>query len=151
MAISKDLFTAILAMDAYNRGYESGINFGPNADAAGTRIGDATVIRSKGDAEAQSSGFYGIAYNTSAVTGFTAGETTIAYRGTDRLIPNSVFGSDLWNAYGVGRDRAGNIRAMQADRDQGRDSTRRLPANYFDWLDLRVAAVAFRGNAGCSS
>ena len=43
MTISDDLFRAILAMDAYNRGYGAGINFGPGSDTNGTQIGNATI------------------------------------------------------------------------------------------------------------
>ena len=43
MTISDDLFRAILAMDAYNRGYNAGIDFGANADAIDTQIGNATI------------------------------------------------------------------------------------------------------------
>ena len=40
MTISKDLFLSILSMDAYNRGYNPGIE--GLSDAPGTRIGNAT-------------------------------------------------------------------------------------------------------------
>src|SRR4051812_15048767 len=103
MTISSDLFLAILSMDAYNRGYNSGINFGSNSVAPGvTRIGNAVVYDSKGDAEAVAAGFYAIAYDTSGVSGFTAGEKTVAYRGTDSLAGSYLLGGDVWNAYGVG-------------------------------------------------
>lgn len=103
MAISKDLFLAILSMDVYNRGYGAGINFGTNSDAPNvTRIGNATIIDRNGGSEAASAGFYALAYDTSGVSGFSAGEKTIAYRGTDSLIPGLVIGSDIWNGYGVG-------------------------------------------------
>jgi hypothetical protein len=50
-----------------------------NSDAPGvTRIGNAIVYDSKGDAEAVSAGFYAIAYDTSGVSGFSTGEKTIA-------------------------------------------------------------------------
>jgi hypothetical protein len=79
MAISKDLFLAILSMDAYNRGYGSGINFGSNSDAVGTAIGNAFIWATRGQPDAQSAGFYALAYDTSAVSGFSVGEKTIAY------------------------------------------------------------------------
>ena len=47
-------------------------------------------------------GFYAIAYDTSAVSGFSAGEKTIAYRGTDSLFGSDGIGGDIWNGYGVG-------------------------------------------------
>lgn len=37
MSISDDLFQAILAMDAYNRGYNAGVN------VTGNQIGDAII------------------------------------------------------------------------------------------------------------
>src|SRR3954453_288728 len=105
MTISKDLFLSILSMDAYNRGYAPGINLGPESATPGvTKIGNAVVYDTKGDAEAVSAGFYGIAYDTSAVRGFAAGEKTIAYRGTDVLWGSNGIGSDVWNAYGDGLD-----------------------------------------------
>jgi hypothetical protein len=101
MPISKDLFLAILSMDSYNRGYGAGIKFTSN-DSFGTAIGNATIAATRGQSDAQSVGFYALAYDTSAVNGFSAGEKTIAYRGTDQLVPGFTYGSDVWNSYGVG-------------------------------------------------
>jgi len=99
MTISKDLFLAILSMDSYNRGYNQGII------GLGGGIGNA-VIRTQSDttngSAGVSAGFYAIAYDTSAVSGFSEGEKTIAYRGTDQFFPNLTIGGDIWNAYGVG-------------------------------------------------
>jgi hypothetical protein len=39
MAISKDLFMAILSMDVYNRGYNTGLSL------SGTSIGNATIAQ----------------------------------------------------------------------------------------------------------
>ena len=105
MAISDNLFFAILAMDAYNRGYGAGIDFGTNSDAAGSQIGNATVYRNKGDAAAQSAGFYAIAYK------LADGSTVISYRGTDN--PTLALGeaSDVYNGWSIG---AGFIGASQA-------------------------------------
>jgi len=112
MPISKDLFLAILSMDVYNRGYNEGIKFGANSDAFGTAIGNATIAARQRDPDAVSAGFYAIAYNTSAVSGFSAGEKTIAYRGTDSKVGSGGFGGDIWNAYGVG---AGSPSGTQAE------------------------------------
>ncbi|MGB4057775.1 MAG: hypothetical protein WBK77_06800, partial [Alphaproteobacteria bacterium] len=92
MTVNSNLMKAILAMDAYNRGYGAGIDLRPRdsngnlvlnpdgtikqSDAAGTKLGNALVYASKGDTAAQTVGFYGIAYNY-------GGETVISYRGTD--------------------------------------------------------------------
>ncbi|MEY9524038.1 PII-like signaling protein [Bradyrhizobium japonicum] len=72
MATEDDLFLAILAMDAYNRGYNPGMEFSGNSDSTSTQIGDATVLTADPDEE---SSFYAIAYSW-------AGKTVISYRGT---------------------------------------------------------------------
>jgi hypothetical protein len=63
MTISDDLFRAILAMDAYNRGYNAGIDFGANADAIDTQIGNATISArtTPNDTAAQAASFYALA------------------------------------------------------------------------------------------
>jgi hypothetical protein len=76
MSMNPDLFHAILAMDAYNRGYGAAIKDLPSAP--GTQIGTATIVDTKGDIEAASASFYAIAYNWD-------GGTVISYRGTDVL------------------------------------------------------------------
>ena len=95
MAISKDLFLSILAMDSYNRGYNAGIA-GLN-DSNGTNIGNTTISTSLSDvsqefeAEAQSAGFYALAYDIGAggPEGL-AGKTVISYRGTDTSLDHST-------------------------------------------------------------
>lgn len=87
-----DLFTAIVAMDSYNRGYGSAVDFGTNSDAQGTRIGNATVFWNKGDSVAQAAGFYAIAYTYN-------GGTVIAYRGTDKV---AGLDGDLLNGWVLG-------------------------------------------------
>ena len=62
MAISKDLFLALLSMDAYNRGYGQGIEGLPNA--IGSLVGDASIIQDDISAEAKAAGFYAVAYKT---------------------------------------------------------------------------------------
>lgn len=87
--ISNELFYAILAMDAYNRGYNAKLS--GLSDAIGTRLGNATVIGSAGGAAAQADGFYAIAYDLN-------GQKIISYRGTDNA---DVFskGNDIWNGW----------------------------------------------------
>ena len=82
--MDNNVFKAILAMDAYNRGYNAGIKFGSLAgdssvDTPGTEIGNATIYRANGDPTAQLYGFYGIAYQ------LDGGETIVSYRGTDNI------------------------------------------------------------------
>jgi hypothetical protein len=79
MSISEDLFLAILAMDAYNRGYASGV--GNNTDGLGglgSQIGTATVTRQDKSAEAVAASFFAQSYTWN-------GQTVISYRGTDVL------------------------------------------------------------------
>ncbi|EZP82420.1 RTX toxin [Novosphingobium resinovorum] len=82
MTMSPDLLLAILAMDSYNRGYESGIR---GLEESGV-IGDAELVtRSEIFGENreedvyrtwQAAGFYAVAYEWQ-------GRTIIAYRGSD--------------------------------------------------------------------
>ena len=71
MAISSDLFMAILSMDAYNRGYNSSI-----VALTETSIGNATINAVPLPAGAQDASFYAQSYTWN-------GQTVIAYRGTD--------------------------------------------------------------------
>ena len=88
MTISKDLFLAILSMDAYNRGYNEGI---AGLGGLGTQIGSATIItdsettNSTKDA-AQAASFYAVAYDVDGadIDGLD-GTTVISYRGTDEI------------------------------------------------------------------
>jgi hypothetical protein len=84
MAISDDLFRAILSMDAYDRGYNAAIGNGPDGlGGIGSRLGNATVIsRDNGDT-AQAASFFAQAYSWN-------GNTVISYRGTDGLLLDGV-------------------------------------------------------------
>lgn len=81
MAINSDLMRAILALDAYNRGYNAGVIL-PGGDDQGTQIASATILGKKGDATAQASSFYGVAYT------LAGGSNVISYRGTDQALPS---------------------------------------------------------------
>lgn len=91
-AMSNELWYAILAMDAYDRGY--GAKLPGLSDAGGTRLGNATIIGAAGDAAAQADGFYAIAYELD-------GRKIIAFRGTDNP---DIFsqGNDIWNGWVAG-------------------------------------------------
>ncbi len=74
-----DLFRAILAMDAYNRGYNAGVR-SPGAPATegltGSQLGLATVGRREDSQVAKDASFFAQAYPL-------GGKTVISYRGTD--------------------------------------------------------------------
>ena len=108
MSISKELFLAILSMDAYNRGYGAGIADGGKDDIdglgrIGSHIGSATVKNDNNSTAAQASGFYAVAYTMGGgpdVPPELQGKTIISYRGTDNYgaQPNIA---DVWNGYGI--------------------------------------------------
>lgn len=118
--MSSQLFNAVLSMDAYNRGYNAGIKFGNDPgdysiDTQGTQLGAATIIRNKGDADAQASNFYGVAYNYDTDGDGTGDQIIISYRGTDDplgTITESFFGGDIWDGWTAG---VGNDDAQQAE------------------------------------
>jgi len=74
MSIDPTLFSAILAMDAYNRSYNAGIS---GLGGINSQIGLATII-SESDVDPGTPGvnasFYALAYNVDGVSGFSAGE-----------------------------------------------------------------------------
>jgi hypothetical protein len=75
MATQTDLFLAVLALDAYNRGYNQGMTFVGDSDAPGSAIGDATIQFATDDQASRSANFYAVAYSWD-------GEAVISYRGT---------------------------------------------------------------------
>jgi hypothetical protein len=97
MTTDPTLLRAILAMDAYNRGYAPGIK---NLGGGGSQIGEVTILNYDLPNGAQAAGFYAVAYSTAA------GGKIISYRGTDQNTPNwwarTGMGSDLWSGYGIG-------------------------------------------------
>ncbi|MEM1195597.1 MAG: hypothetical protein AAGH57_05795 [Pseudomonadota bacterium] len=91
--MNQSVFLSLLALDAYNRGYDQSLvtNSGDNnegQDEAGRRVGSATVFASNITSEARAAGFYAIAYEWN-------GETIISYRGTD-------FNGDIVNGWPIG-------------------------------------------------
>lgn len=96
MAISKDLFLAILALDSYNRGYNVGVS--GLSDNLGTEIGSARISGRPMDPTAAASiGFYATAYDWN-------GETIISYRGTDNFGPfesTTAGASDIWTGWSL--------------------------------------------------
>ena len=86
MAISPDVFRAILAMDSYNRGYGADV---AGLGQLGNWIGTARVLNDKATAEEQSKSFY-------AVTYLWNDKKVVSFRGTDDPA------SDLINGWSTG-------------------------------------------------
>jgi hypothetical protein len=91
MATDPILLRAILAMDAYNQGYATGVL------GVGSQIGEASQITVNLPSGSQAAGFYAAAYTVGT-------QTIISYRGTDANFVNPFgdTGSDLINGYGLG-------------------------------------------------
>lgn len=111
MTIIRDLFLAILSMDSYNRGYNSG--FGGNdafrsSTVGTTAIGDATIVFNVDGAglldSAEALNFYAIAYDYN-------GERVFAYRGTDDPLG---FRGDVVTGWAIGAGRIENNQASLA-------------------------------------
>jgi hypothetical protein len=80
MTISNELFLAVLAMDAYNRGYDAGMG-APDVGLGITgSIGNAIIEKVQQTPEAQAASFFAISYTLN-------NQTVISYRGTDAYIP----------------------------------------------------------------
>lgn len=85
---SSTVFKALLAMDAYNRGYSVGM-----VVPGGSQIGTATVIDQSGTTAGTpgfDAGFYAVAYNWN-------GTTVISYRGTDAHSELLFTDMPFWN------------------------------------------------------
>ncbi len=92
MSVSPELMYAILSMDAYNRGYDPGIDYG-----GGNSIANATVMQESdtslgGDDVA--AGFYAVEYMWNS-------DTIISYRGTNTGSEAELL-ADIWNGWTVG-------------------------------------------------
>lgn len=96
--MDRDIFLSILSMDSYNRSYGQGLNELP-VNANVTKLGKATIVTDSvielGE-DAQSSGFYALAYDMSQVAGFAPGQTVVSFRGTDS------FPSDPFHGWSLG-------------------------------------------------
>lgn len=98
MAISNELLMAILAMDAYNRGYNPGITDSGNSNTGmiGSQLGTATVATSS--PITSSSPEFAASFFAQAYT-LANGQTVISYRGTDSAC-GWIYGSGLGSGPG---------------------------------------------------
>ena len=111
LQLESDLMLAILAMDAYNRGYNSSLDL----DAI-KQIGQATVSADSSDkfneVDTRNSGFYAVQYSWD-------GKTVLSYRGTDN---DGVFAkpdkgaSDIWSGWSIGAGYANASQATWAEK-----------------------------------
>ncbi len=119
MAISDDLFKAILAMDAYNRGPNAGLN------VDGVQIGNAFLRDDLLPAGSQAASFFAQSYTWN-------GETIISYRGTD-ILPggtNPFLSASSWLDVGQWAELlAGNYDATQL----------RLAADFYQQIKANVS------------
>lgn len=102
--MNSEIFLAILAMNSYNRGYDQRVEGLKDTGSIGNaNIGDLSDFRPASDG--LRADFFAIEYEH-------AGETIIAYRGTDNLAKDAV------NGYGVGAGFTGGIFARQEGFDE---------------------------------
>ena len=97
--MNNNLYQALFALDAYNRGYAEGIE---GLGGVFSQIGNATLSQqsnTQGSSDEVNASFYAVAYSYN-------GETIISYRGTDDA-------SDIWNGWttGVGNANSHSARA----------------------------------------
>ena len=83
MTTERDLLLSILALDAYNQGYDENYKHGE------TQIGAASLVRPADAPDEQATGFSASHYVIGS--GETA-ETVIAFRGTDDALRNALNG-----------------------------------------------------------
>ena len=83
MVTQRDLLLSILALDAYNQGYDENYKHGK------TQIGSARLVQTASETDEQAAGFSASHYVIGS--GKTA-ETVIAFRGTDDALRDAVNG-----------------------------------------------------------
>ncbi len=92
-----NLMLSLLAMDAYNQGYSSGINgAATQIGGANFRLDSSQLKDANGDRLDIPAGFYAVAYR------LDDGTTVISYRGTDFITAKNGVGGDALNGYGLG-------------------------------------------------
>ena len=91
--MNDELFKAILALDAYSRGYDKAIRITGNDTQLGTAqfVGQSSIAANSPEIDA---GFYAIAYNYD-------GQTIISYRGTSTSSGGATL-TDVVNGWPMG-------------------------------------------------
>jgi hypothetical protein len=120
---NSDVFAAILAMDAYHRGYAPGLNKINQSTQLGlaTIKADSSILTdSLGNRLDINSGFYAVAYQWTDLLGTK--HTAISYRGTnpDTTSPEGFRASplvrDIWNGWRIAGGYADASQAQLALR-----------------------------------
>ncbi|SNS98357.1 type I secretion C-terminal target domain (VC_A0849 subclass) [Sphingomonas laterariae] len=133
------LMNAILSLDAYNRGYDAGVQITEPDDITPYKVGNATFLKQSSVAESSegvTAGFYAIAYSYN-------GETVISYRGTDDYdgitsIPSSLDAANGWPMGGGSITTAQGRMALEFYKDVAD-----LPYG----SDLRNVAITLTGHS----
>lgn len=101
-SIEDEVFLSLLALDAYNRGYNAGIELDPTATGLGraaffSLLGEDAVenLEPGSDGDARAASFYARAYSYN-------GEIIIAYRGTDQEWWDDSTWGYVVNGWGLG-------------------------------------------------
>ncbi|WP_270934250.1 calcium-binding protein, partial [Falsiroseomonas oryzae] len=144
MAVGRDLYLAILALDSYNRDYDQVVNL------TGTQIGDARILSREADLGLDSAifetwksrGFYGIAYDTGGTSIGTS--LTLSYRGTNFNFPSLW---DFLNSPGV-LDALNGWSVFFGDTEgQAALALDLYVAAAGPWADLRGASITTTGHS----
>lgn len=93
VATKQDVFKALLALDSYNEGYDSGLLHGVVKIGNATLLGPADGIPPGKLDEWKSAGFYAAAYR------LDDGTTVISYRGTDNTSIFDTTSGDLYTGW----------------------------------------------------
>jgi hypothetical protein len=94
MAMDNELFQAILAMDAYHRGYDKAIRITESSDQLGTAAIILDSLETPNTTDGQNQGFYASAYSWN-------GQTIISYRGTSTSSFSATF-TDVYTGWLMG-------------------------------------------------
>jgi hypothetical protein len=145
--ISRELFLAILAMDAYNRGYNSGIGnsatgLGLSGQIGTAQIGVNSVVLDTlpNEGRAQAASFFAISYRWGS-------DTVISYRGTDNIgiVSNVLLRGDIGNGWVTGAGFIGTQASLAQEffRTVVQDSATVTT----DYAALKTANVTFTGHS----